>query len=290
MSNTFASLLRGSRLATYDRSIAQVYTTPLKHKQIGDWGLKRNLPTVIRTRYATIEQLDTAEHQTPWQPGDSQVLFVKRWKENFPASKKPVPRLDSPTHNIVEMTPAEFNRFLHSCSLLSPSFQHLLKKKELVPEQVFDYLNVTFKESAAQKPVGPTYSDYDTEEVYPVQGRILNAERHGHAVGIAGVVGFLPKRHSMGLRQTGNRKVRQFYVESAKIDEEGKPHVLLTLTPPGAASLPFMLAFDEDEPAQVAVKTNRVFLTKKPLEDDNLTPHPDHDKLMSRIADLINKK
>lgn len=287
MSNTFASLLRGSRLASYDRKIAQVYTTPLKHKQIGDWGLKRNLPTVIRTRYATIEQLDTAEHQTPWQPGDSQVLFVKRWKENFPSSKKPVPRLDRPTHNIVEMTPAEFDRFLHACSLKAPSFGQLLKKKEIVPEQVFDYLNVTFKESPAERPVGPTYSDHETDEVYPVQGRILNAARHGHAVGIAGVVGFLPKRHSVGLRQTGNRKVRQFYVESAKIDEEGKPHVLLTLTPPGAASLPFMVAF-ADEPVQV--KSTRMFLTKKPIEQDNVLPHPDHDQLMSRIADLINKK
>lgn len=288
MSNSFASLLRGSRLASFDRSIAQVYTTSLKRKQTGDWGLKRNLPTVIRTRYATIGQLDTVEHQTPWQPADSQVLFVKRWKENFPASKKPVPRLDTITHNIVEMTPAEFDRFLHSCSLLSTQFNQLLKKKELVPEQLFDFLNVSFKQSPAEKPVGPTYSDYQTDDVYRVQGRILNAARHGHAVGIAGVVAFLPKRNSLGLRQTGNRKVRPFYVESAKIDEEGKPHVLLTLTPPGTASLPFMLAFD-DEPTEKTVKTSQVFLTKEPLQEHSM-PHPDHDMLMSRIADLINKK
>lgn len=293
MSNSFASLLRSSRLATFDRTIAQVYTTPLKNKKTGDWGLKRNLPTVIRTRYATIEQLDTAEHQTPWQPGDSKVLFVKRWKENFPDSKRPVARLDRETHNIVEMTPAEFKRFLNVCSISEPKFQQLLKEKKIVPDQIFEYLNVTFKTSPAEKPVGPTYSDFTTDEAYSVEGRILNSARHGHAVGIAGVVAFLPKRHSAGLRHLGDRRVRTFYVESARIGQDGKPHVDLTMTPPGTASLPFMLTFDESE-QENTVKYSRMFLTRNEsigrVTEDKSIANPDHDKLMSRIADLINKK
>ncbi|KAG1109473.1 hypothetical protein G6F42_015645 [Rhizopus arrhizus] len=268
MSNTFASLLRNSRLASYDRTINQVYTTPLKRKQIGDWGLKRNLPTVIRTRYATIEALDTAEHQTPWQSGNDKVLFVKRWKENFPESRRPAPRSDKHTYNIAKMTPVDFRRFLQQCAKRAPEFQHL---------------------------VGPTYSDYTSDEPYSVEGRILNAGRHGHAVGIGGVVAHLPKRHSLGLRQLGDRRVRTFYVESAHIDDEGKPKVVLTMTPPGTASLPFMLAFDDvaDDQHQT-MTTSEMFLTRKQSigkvrdDQDQAKANPNHDALMSRITGLIS--
>src|SRR5689334_10503820 len=60
MERSFSHLLRTSRLATFDKNINQIYTTSGKAKAIGDWGLKRNLPTVLRTHYLTIEQLDTA--------------------------------------------------------------------------------------------------------------------------------------------------------------------------------------------------------------------------------------
>jgi hypothetical protein len=294
MSSSFASLLRSSRLASYDRSINQVYTTPLKRKQVGDWGLKRNLPTVIRTRYATIEALDTAEHQTPWQSGNSQVLFVKRWKENFPDSKKPAQRHDQYTHNIAKMTPAQFNRFVKHVSKQAPAFQQLLKSKKMVPDQMYEYLQISFAESAAESPVGATYSEYtrDPNQAYPVEGRILNSLKYGHAVGVGGVVAFLPRRHSMGLRQLGDRRVRTFYVESAHIDDEGKPKVVLTLTPPGQASLPFMLAFEEDTTTNT-MSTQDMFLTRKESigrvkdDDKHVKANPDHDKLMSRIAGLI---
>jgi hypothetical protein len=296
MSTSFATLLRSSRLATYDRSIAQVYTAPKQFKKEGSFGLKRNLPKVIRTKYVTISQLDTSQHQTVWQPANSQVLFLKRWAENFPNSKKCTPRSDIESHNIIKMTPANFERFLTDCSKkAAPAFQQSLKKKEIVPEQVFEYLNVTFAENPSESPVGPTYSEYTVPEntALAVEGRILNAERHGHAVGIGGVVAFLPKRHSMGLRQLGDRRVRTFYVESAHIDDEGKPRVVLTLTPPGTANLPFMLAFEED--IEERKQDTMSFLTRKQslgrVKDDDIkvVANPDHDKLMSRIAGLISK-
>lgn len=293
MSNTFANLLRNSRLASYDRTINQVYTTPLKRKQIGDWGLKRNLPTVIRTRYATIEALDTAEHQTPWQSGNDKVLFVKRWKENFPESRRPAPRSDKHSYNIAKMTPVDFRRFLQQCAKRAPEFQQLLKQKDLVPDQVYEYLDISFADTDSL--VRPTYSDYTSDEPYSVEGRILNAGRHGHAVGIGGVVAHLPKRHSLGLRQLGDRRVRTFYVESAHIDDEGKPKVVLTMTPPGTASLPFMLAFDDvvDDQHQT-MTTSEMFLTRKQSigkvrdDQDQAKANPNHDALMSRITGLIS--
>ncbi|KAI9486019.1 MAG: hypothetical protein EXX96DRAFT_547403 [Benjaminiella poitrasii] len=301
MSKSFANLLRNSRLASYDRTINQVYTTSIKNKQLGDWGLKRNLPTVIRTRYVTIDALDTTEHQTPWQSGNNQVLFLKRWKENFPNSKKPVPRLDREQFNVTKMTPANFKRFLQQCAKRAPEFQQLLRKKELVPEQLFDYLNVTFIENPAENPVGPTYSDYRSspgQASYSVQGRLLNSEKNGHAVGVGGVVAFLHKRHSWDLSQKGNRRVRTFYVESAYVDEDGKPRVTLTVNPPNHSSLPLAFISNDiqDEPSYHHLSVADMFLTKRSIgkvkvEDieSPIKPNPDHDKVMSRITELIKK-
>ncbi|RCH83102.1 hypothetical protein CU098_005499 [Rhizopus stolonifer] len=273
MSNTFASLFRNSRLASYDRTLNQVYTTPLKHKKIGDWGLKRNLPTVIRTRYATIDALDTTEHQTPWESGNSQVLFLKRWKENFPGSKCPAPRSDKTIHNIAKMTPADFKRFLKHCASIAPEFQALLNRKELVPDQVFEYLEVTFADDPSESPVGPTYSDHTVESGYPIEGP--------------------------NLRQKGDRRVRDFYVESATIDEEGKPRVVLTTTPLGSSSShSFLLDFEATrEPHPVlSMSTEDMFLIRKESigrvkdDDQRVQANPDHEKLMSRITDLIKKR
>ncbi|KAI8886946.1 hypothetical protein K501DRAFT_283550 [Backusella circina FSU 941] len=293
MSNSFGSLLRNSRLASYDRSINQVYTTSAKRKAVGDWGLKRNLPNVIRTRFVNIQQLDTAEHQTPWQSGESQVMFVHRWKENFPqASKRPMPRADQIHHNIVQMTPAHFRRFLKQCAQKEPQFQAALKKKTLVPEQVFEYLNVSFTEGPAEGVVGPTYAEINEPFNTMVEGRILNAGKRGHNVGIGGVVAFLPRRGSDNLRHLGDRKVRTFYVESASLDEQGKPSVVLTVNPPGASSIPFVLSLEDEEEVDHRMSASDMFLTRRESigrvrEEDKMRANPDHENLMNRIAGLI---
>ncbi|CAO3662407.1 unnamed protein product [Rhizopus microsporus] len=240
----FANLLRNSRLATFNRSIDQVYTAPSHCKQIGDWGLKRSLPTVIRTPYLTVQQLDTAEHQTPWQSGNSQ---------------KPAPRSDQDKYNIVKMTPAEFKRFLQQCAKRAPEFRQLLEQKKVVPEQVFDYLQVAFKDSPGDAVVGPLYSDYQQAEPVIVQGRILNAaKRNGHVVGVGGITALLPKRHTVYMRQLGDRRVRTFYVEEASIDEEGRPRVILSAAPKDAHAHAITIE-EVDETAK------EMFLTKSSI-------------------------
>ncbi|KAI9496733.1 hypothetical protein BDB00DRAFT_750298, partial [Zychaea mexicana] len=227
MDKTFASALRNSRLASFDRKLPQVYATSRNCKRGGEWGLKRNLPSVIRTPHITVSDLDTAEHQTPWQSGSSQVLFVRRWKENFPVSKRPMPRSEQKEYNIGSMTPAEFKQFIKHASKRAPEFQQKLKSKELVQDQVYEFLGATFSNKTM---VGPTYSDYQQVEMgYPVQGRILGSVEGGYAVGIGGVVAFLPKRMALNVRRTGDRSVRTFYVQHASFDKDGRPRVTLRL-------------------------------------------------------------
>lgn len=310
MEKSFAGLLRHSRLASYDRALPQVYTTSKRHKEIGDWGLKRNLPTVIRTKYVTIGSLDTAEHQTPWESGTGKVLFIKRWKENFPNSHRPTPRSEEIQYNAANMTPAEFQRLLREAAKKAPEFQAALAKKEIVPEQVFDYLHVNFAEtteSSGGGVVGPTYSDHHVGWDYPVEGRILNKDRmDGHAVGVGGVVAILPKRNAIGLKGAYHRGSRIFYVNKAEIDEQGKPRVEVAINSKKGSSVPILnqlegLDFEEynkfrlghhseltmDELMSKSKQHSRRRI-QGPESDDNVKPNPEHTELMSRISQLLN--
>ncbi|KAI8997688.1 hypothetical protein BDB01DRAFT_771984 [Pilobolus umbonatus] len=304
MNKSFGDLLRHSRLASYDRTLEQVYTSPEKFRKIGDWGLKRNLPTVIRTKNLVINQLDTAEHQTPWESGEGKILFIKRWKENFPNSHKPASRSEEVQYNIIDMTPAEFQRFLKRSSKQAKEFQELLAKKEVTADQVYDYLKINFSETTDNKSnngvVGPTYSDYEIGWDYPVQGRILNNVAQGHAVGIGGIVALLVKRNAIGLRNSGDRKIRTFYVNNAELDEQGKPRVVISLQSKNASSsIPLLNNYENydtfnknnrfrNNDMSVDDMMNTKHRRQTPEIEDNITPNPEHTDLMSRIAMLLD--
>lgn len=78
--STFGQMLRKSRLASFDATLPQVYTTKGGFKHRRDWGLMRNLPE-LKTDYITVQALDTPEHQTPFQSANDKVQFVRRWHE-----------------------------------------------------------------------------------------------------------------------------------------------------------------------------------------------------------------
>ncbi|CAO3596358.1 unnamed protein product [Absidia cylindrospora] len=311
MDKTFAGLLRHSRLASYNRTLPQVYTTPKKAKKMGNWGFKRGLPTVVRTRYVTVGDLDTAEHQTPWQSGESQVLFLKRWKENFPNSKAPSPRREQVQHNVAAMNPRAFKQFLKQASQQAPAFQQALKNKEVVPEQVYEYLSCHFNKDIVNDQeqqqtggvVGPTYSNHEVGWNYPVQGRILNTDTDGLAVGIGGVVAKLSRRNATGLRNTGDRRVREFYVTDAQINQQGRPEVTVNLQdhPSSMNSILtqnyFHLHYNNKKDGSTAEpELQDMFLGRRPSrfhdlrvnDDDNIQPNPNHQALMQRISGLLD--
>ncbi|CAO3600167.1 unnamed protein product [Absidia cylindrospora] len=312
MDKTFAGLLRHSRLASYNRTLPQVYTTSKKAKKMGNWGFKRGLPTVVRTRYVTVGNLDTAEHQTPWQSGESQVLFLKQWKENFPNSKAPSPRRELVQHNVAAMNPRAFKQFLKQASQQAPAFQQALKNKEIVPEQLYDYLSCHFNKDIVNDQqqqeggvVGPTYSDHQVEWNYPVQGRILNVDSDGYAVGIGGVVAKLTRRNSTGLRNSGDRRVRDFYVTDAQINQQGRPEVTVNIQsePSSMNSILTQNYFNlhssntnggdgssTTEPAlqDMFLGRRRSRFHESPNDPDNIQPNPDHHNLMKRISGLLD--
>ncbi|KAJ2333016.1 hypothetical protein GGH92_008741, partial [Coemansia sp. RSA 2673] len=89
MESAFSRLFRTSKLASFDRSIKQVYATYPEAIAYGDWGLKRNIPAKVKTRLVTIGSLDTKEQITQLESANKQYMTINAWKENFPASRSP---------------------------------------------------------------------------------------------------------------------------------------------------------------------------------------------------------
>ncbi|KAI1312612.1 hypothetical protein EDD11_002921 [Mortierella claussenii] len=262
MERSFSHLLRTSRLATFDKTIPQIYTTSGRAKAIGDWGLKRNLPTVVRTHVLNIEQLDTAEHQTPFQSASSDYLFLQRWKENFPRSRPPQPQPVTVKKDLSNMTDKEFKKLLEAAKEKRQAWKEALSKNEARPDDHLDFMNVTStvpkvtgidtntsqasvgasgfptappftapKASTTRIKVGPTYGFYEPSNPTIVQGRSLGRGRSSQLVGVCGVVASLPTYSSPNLLNI-SKSLQPFYVYKSELDAEGRPTVVLGHTPP----------------------------------------------------------
>ncbi|KAF9131137.1 hypothetical protein BGX30_013221 [Mortierella sp. GBA39] len=246
MERSFSHLLRTSRLATFDKNINQIYTTSGKAKAIGDWGLKRNLPTVLRTHYLTIEQLDTAEHQTPFQSATSDFLFLQRWKENFPRSRPPQPQPVAVKKDLSTMTDVEFKKLLETAREKRQEWKAALSKGEVRPDEHLRFLNILTRHSKGSSidtetsqasigmsrtpantstsapnagsnsrvKVGPTYGFFEPSTPTIVQGRSLGRFRQNQVVG----------------------SLQPYYVHKAEIEADGRPNVVLSMSPPSPAS------------------------------------------------------
>lgn len=77
----FAALLRRSKFASLDTSIAQVYTSSGGDLSRGNWGLKRPLPIRRRGAHITVKAVDSKEQQTEWDVADQQAKWIKMWDE-----------------------------------------------------------------------------------------------------------------------------------------------------------------------------------------------------------------
>lgn len=126
--STFATLLRRSKFASYDPAISQLYTAPSAHVHRGDFGFKRPLPRMARTRApaVVVSCIDTPEYQTAWTDAESQAKFVRRLDESgahFDLGSEG--NWGSKSRHADWMTDSEFDR----SSTLSPKPQQQLADK-----------------------------------------------------------------------------------------------------------------------------------------------------------------
>ncbi|CAG8514685.1 9295_t:CDS:1 [Diversispora eburnea] len=230
---SFYELLRKSRLASFDPSIPQVYTTHMRYRSRGEWGMKRNLPNFLRTNNIIVEALDTIEHQTPYKSAETFVKFTKRWKENYPFSKVSKPMDNKPKlFNIGKMTDKEFKKFLRE--KVEPKkweYRNSINNDTKTLQDFINALNITYE----RKPStihGLTYSHNNPGTNIVVQGRVLNKDMpSGFAVGISGMVANILSRKNVPLNQISREKLESFYVEKAEFDSQGKPVVKVSKTP-----------------------------------------------------------
>ncbi|EKM55249.1 uncharacterized protein PHACADRAFT_255720 [Phanerochaete carnosa HHB-10118-sp] len=80
-SSPFAALLRRSKFASYDRAIAQVYSSSGGHLHRGNFGFKRPLPIRGREAHITVGAVDSREEQTEWRSADNEARYIKMWDE-----------------------------------------------------------------------------------------------------------------------------------------------------------------------------------------------------------------
>lgn len=81
MTNTFSELFRRSRFASFSPNIPQLYHVPNQTKNIG---MKRPLPSTIKTRVVRVQAVDTRAKQTSFESGLSRYMRFKRFQESFP--------------------------------------------------------------------------------------------------------------------------------------------------------------------------------------------------------------
>ncbi|KAF9333810.1 hypothetical protein BG006_003137 [Podila minutissima] len=267
MERSFSHLLRTSRLATFDQNIKQIYTTSGNSKRIGDWGLKRNLPTVLRTHFLNIEQLDTAEHQTPFNSASSDYLFLQRWKENFPRSRHPQRQPVAVKKDLATMSEQEFNKLLASAREKRQSWKDALANNEVRSDDHLNYMNIQSRHSrgssaldtatsqasvgsplssstsststvatgSSRVKVGPTYGFFEPSTPTVVQGRSLGRSKTNQVVGVSGVVATLNSLQSPHLHNA-SKSLQPYYVYKAELDSDGRPNVHLGLSSPGSGN------------------------------------------------------
>ncbi|KAJ2548189.1 hypothetical protein J3B01_001732 [Coemansia erecta] len=180
MDGAFARLYRTSKLASYDRSIKQIYTTTGIKAKAKDWGLKRPMPKNMKTRLASIDELDTREQFTEFTPANKEFMIMQTWKENFTESHSPNsegskddafdvlggfdgqedrfedrvgdiegqgsrtenerPKRQGPLRNLSRMTEKQWNKFLQEAYARRPEWKDELAKGNFVPEEALAFM------------------------------------------------------------------------------------------------------------------------------------------------------
>ncbi|KAJ2065341.1 hypothetical protein GGI17_000393 [Coemansia sp. S146] len=266
MESAFSRLFRTSKLASYDRSVKQVYATYPEAFAQGDWGLKRSVPKKVTTRLVTIGSIDSKEQITQLESANRQYMMVNAWKENFPNSHSPgssapdnlmqamftmyesPDRRDgdesgeaaatrAPPRNLGTMTRSEWKRFLEEARLRRAEWKHALEDGRFAPEETLSFMNATNLYNALGDGVHrlPTYHDHvSVSEELQVQGRVLNKAAAGYAVAVQGIIAYLPLQNHSQEAGFQYRDVKTFYVHSASFDSQGRPDVLLGIRPRGS--------------------------------------------------------
>ncbi|BGP14113.1 hypothetical protein JCM10213_002411 [Rhodosporidiobolus nylandii] len=82
-SSSYSSLLRRSKLATFNPAVDQVYSSSAAHLARNNYGFKRPLPahSTKSSPFVRLSQLDSQEGRTVFRKATRETRFVKQWAE-----------------------------------------------------------------------------------------------------------------------------------------------------------------------------------------------------------------
>ena len=160
----FAQLLKRSKFASFDPSIAQIYTSHGGYAHRGDFGFKRPFPATARRSvpYVVVKDVDDSMMQTEWNVAENQGRWMKRITETGAGAKaeikspwnesgqvatrwdmystfdksgahtdpKSLPR--PMNENWSSMTKPQFDAYLNRMRHLRPEFKEFLHEKWLL--------------------------------------------------------------------------------------------------------------------------------------------------------------
>ncbi|PKY42779.1 hypothetical protein RhiirA4_540647 [Rhizophagus irregularis] len=238
MSSSFSQLLRNSRLSKFDPKLSQVYKTYGEYQKLGDYGVKRNLPNYLRTNVVTINEIDTIEHQTPYNSAETLIRFKRKWKENFLISKTAEPLKSNDIYqrnfiNISKLSLKDFKKLLKKIEKRKYDWNQLLINSTYDSNNWLEFLGLTFiKKSSNSIIKGLNYSHNNPGINFKVQGRILNKDSNGiFAIGISGLVCSLHFGKAQRLIQVNRKKLDNFYLEKVDFDDQGRPNIRVSHSP-----------------------------------------------------------
>lgn len=152
--------------------------TTKANQAVGDWGLKRPLPT-LRTQNITISDIDTQEHQTPFESSNQYTKVVQRWQEMGIPITGQAKSLDFTSRMLRNQgaTPETVNKGIHLQSMSRTDAKRLIgkaraKHSSFLASQDLD-TNVIYsrEEKMRYKNLGQKYLGIveNQNRAYPVQ-------------------------------------------------------------------------------------------------------------------------
>ena len=246
---SFGQLFRASKLSsTLPRQVI------LESKVFkGEFGLKHGLEAVHST--IVVDALDDPRLNKPkvksaWH----QLALGQVWKENFVLSETPSNARQAALEALPSAPLDHYQTLLSKARASKETFGQLIKNRKIAIDDWQAFLGIRDQDASVESVHPPTYLVKTLDKVQKVKGRILNTVNGGFAVGIAGIVAYLPQNEANIddlVRQNGQKKefkrltmtsskstsidresVFDFYVLSAKHDAQGRPEIILSMHPP----------------------------------------------------------
>lgn len=260
----FSQLMRKSRLLTVETASACKQNYLLAEDATS--GLKRTVPIQSLNPIFKVDALDTEYCDARLSNGSVDALRYYSAVENFASftsrgSKAAERETEAARRNVSDMSKEEFQQLLTKAKEKRAEFDKLVGTQKISrqdPALIEQVLGVRISQDEAEhmypysvhylhydKKVGPPLVSDGTKETVQnqrvkakmvlVKGRVFNRVPKGYAVGIGGIVAFLPMESMNLFRQTlrfdNPTKVHDFYVRHFKLDAEGRPDMVVSLEP-----------------------------------------------------------